>query len=129
MHNHNFQPNLVVSATDIAQSTLALIHKVENSPTFKNQLSPGPSTLDVTSGSEVDKNDAQVAALQDKVGVAPDPSTSAQEENASEGREDNALVGLPTAARETEDNRVSKKRKSSSKLAKKKEKEKTKSRG
>ena len=123
MHNHNFQP-MVVSATDIAESALALIHEVENSPTFKKQLSPGPSTSDVASGSEVDENDAQVAALQDKVGVAPDPSTSAQEENASEGGEDSALVGLPTAARETEDNRVSKKRKSSGKLAKKKKKRK-----
>ena len=66
MHHHNFQP-MVVSATDIAESALALIHEVENSPTFKKQLSPGPSTWDVASGSEVDENDAQVAALQDKV--------------------------------------------------------------
>ena len=107
MHNHNFQP-MVVSATDIAESALALIHEVENSPTFKKQLTPGPSTADVTLDSEVDENDAQVAALQDKVGVAPDPSTSAKEENGSEGGEDSALVGLPTAARETEYNRVSK---------------------
>lgn len=39
MHNHNFQP-MVVSATDIAESALALIHEVENSPTFKKQLIP-----------------------------------------------------------------------------------------
>ena len=123
MHNHNFQP-MVVSATDIAESALALIHEVENSPTFKKQLTPGPSTSDVTLDSEVDENDAQVAALQDKVGVAPDPSTSAKEENGSEGGEDSALVGLPTAARETEYNRVSKKRKSSSKLENKKKKRK-----
>lgn len=116
-HNHIYQP-MVVSATDIAESTLALIVEVENLPAFHKPLTSGPSMWDG------DEDRAEVAVSQDEVEVEPEPSPNPnQEENPVEGCEDRAPLAVPT-----KNNTVSRKRAFTSQLAQKKRKRK-KSRG